>query len=611
MNVALRWSVGLAASLGLHVAAGFALLASLTPKEVQDQPMPETRMEMVAHTLDRSEARVAEPEVDPAAQSEATGAGLEGGAIPSSRAETAQPQAQSLPSADAPASQAKTSETVSQPVAAAAAQAAPVAQATAQAQSLPPAAAPQAEPGQALSPQSDRAATVTAPSTAVQAATPEASTTAAATPSAQQTQAVAAPAASVAAAPMATAALTATTQAPPALAAAQPVILASKPVGPAAQSKPAQAAAPAATPAVASALEPTAVLAASAQVAVTPTVATPLAAQAATAQAPAPTPAALATAPTEPATTLAPQSDALANSQPETETTPAGAPTAQPVDAAAPEAAYVKAALAFPGGDSAVDPVSFAAFQSFMEPGDVGADQNPVRDGVAGILSQVPCARLQVGFDPETTTLTVNGHIPEDGLRPSVMQALQAQMGTDIAVSDNMLILPRPQCNALSGIAAVGLAQSTDQFTNPLVIGDDAHARVFGFAEGDYLSLDMTAPDYDAVIYLDYFDADGNVLHLEPNEYSPLRRATAKTAQRIGARSARDSGLQLIISPPFGQEIAVAFAASHPLYDGLRPIQEPAAPYLEWLEERVTLARETHPDFKGEWVYFFVTTSAK
>jgi hypothetical protein len=67
-------------------------------------------------------------------------------------------------------------------------------------------------------------------------------------------------------------------------------------------------------------------------------------------------------------------------------------------------------------------------------------------------------------------------------------------------------------------------------------------------------------------------------------------------------------GLQLTIAPPFGQEIAAAFAASEPLYDGLRPIQEPAAPYLAFLQERVREARAKNPDFKGEWVYFFITT---
>jgi hypothetical protein len=64
------------------------------------------------------------------------------------------------------------------------------------------------------------------------------------------------------------------------------------------------------------------------------------------------------------------------------------------------------------------------------------------------------------------------------------------------------------------------------------------------------------------------------------------------------------------VGPPYGQEIAAAFAASAPLYDGVRPTLEPAVPYLDWLRERVRAVRAGQPDFKGEWVYFFVATSA-
>ena len=305
------------------------------------------------------------------------------------------------------------------------------------------------------------------------------------------------------------------------------------------------------------------------------------------------------------------QGDDLPPAAPDTQLAPSQHLDAALTEPATPNAQKLKAALAFNGGDGDVDPVSVAAFQSFMHPGDIAASGDALRDGVEGLLAQVPCSRLQVGFDPETATLQVNGHIPEGDLRAPVLAALQAQMGADIAVSDNILILPRPQCGALSGIAGVGLPQSTDQNTNPLVIGEDAHARVFQFTKGNLLSLDMTAPDYDAVIYLDYFDAEGNVLHLEPNEYAPLRRATAKTIQAIGAKTMQDAGIKLVIGPPYGQEIAVAFAASQPLYDGLRPVQEPAAPYLDWLKTQVAQARADNTGFKGEWVYFFVTTAAQ
>ncbi len=306
----------------------------------------------------------------------------------------------------------------------------------------------------------------------------------------------------------------------------------------------------------------------------------------------------------------APDSQPSPAAQPDTVPLPGAEPDPQSAPAAVPDAPRIKAALAFQGGSGDIDPVSLAAFQSFMQPGDAAAEGDTLRDGVSGILAAVPCSRLQVAFVPETATLEVRGHLPEDGLRTPVLAALQAQMGTDITVSDQMRLLPRPQCGALAGISNVGLPQSTDQITNPLLVGSDAHARVLDYSGGERLFFDLTAPDYPAYVYVDYFDAGGAVLHLSPNELAPLAEAAPKTALRVGAKAAGDPGLQITVAPPYGQEIAVAFAASHPLYEGLRPLSEPAGPYLDFLRAQVAAARTEHAGFKGEWVYFLITTHA-
>ncbi|MGV6847140.1 MAG: DUF4384 domain-containing protein [Marinibacterium sp.] len=288
-------------------------------------------------------------------------------------------------------------------------------------------------------------------------------------------------------------------------------------------------------------------------------------------------------------------------------------PRSAPLPPAPVEATAMTAALAFSGGDGDIDPVSVAAFQSFVAPlSDGGAASNPVRDGLARLLAAQPCSRLQLVFDPDTASLRVDGHIPEDGLRTGILSALRSELGADIPVSDNMLLLPRPQCGALAEMSDIGLPQSTDQITNPLLLGDTLQARVLDFVAGELIYFDLTAPDYPAYIYVDYFDADGNVLHISPNDSVDLMFAEAKSNVRVGAASADETeALRLFVQAPFGQEITVAFAASAPLYDGFRPLVEPAAAYLDWLRERIADARASIPDFKGEWVYFFVTTAAE
>jgi hypothetical protein len=258
-----------------------------------------------------------------------------------------------------------------------------------------------------------------------------------------------------------------------------------------------------------------------------------------------------------------------------------------------------------------MDPVSLAAIQALTTESDIARSNTSigaVRDGIEGVLDAVPCSRIQAAFDPDSGTMELRGHIPEDGLRGPVLGAMRSQLGNSIPVRDNLLILPRPQCGALSGIAAVGLPQSTDQFKDPKLIGEDTHVRAYSFHDGERLILDLTAPEYPAYIYMDFFDAAGDVVHLVPNERVLLERYESDQQASIGADREDGNFLEVTISPPYGQEIAVAFAASHRLYSGARPLKEAAGPYLEWLQERVTEARRTYPDFKGEWVYFFVST---
>ena len=267
------------------------------------------------------------------------------------------------------------------------------------------------------------------------------------------------------------------------------------------------------------------------------------------------------------------------------------------------------AALAWTGGaDAEVDPVSLSTIESFMPTGggrDGGGGE--VRDALSQLLAAVPCARLQSTFVPETGRLVLHGHIPEEAMRAPVLAALRGQIGGAIPVADRMLILPRPQCATLAAMASSGLPQSTDQSPSPRVVGAEAYARVYDFAEGDRLLFSVTGPDYDAYIYADYYDADGMVIHLQPNAQVPQRRLAAAAPLEIGGG---EDGLELRVSPPFGQEIVVVMATSAPLHGALRPVREPAPDYLAFLREQVRQARARASGFKGEWVYFFVRTSA-
>ncbi|EAQ03137.1 hypothetical protein OB2597_13373 [Pseudooceanicola batsensis HTCC2597] len=316
---------------------------------------------------------------------------------------------------------------------------------------------------------------------------------------------------------------------------------------------------------------------------------------------------------------VAPTGRATGAETPETTAAPALAAAGEPAAPRSPPATVApsatlpatqgKAALAWQFGDRTVtDPQALETIQAFMSPQALdGAEE--VRDDLASILTGVDCARVSATFVPETGALVLRGHIPDPELRGPLLAAMRDQVGEGLKVTANLLHLPKPQCGALEGIAQAGLPQSTDQFTNTRLIGANAQARDYRFTDGQRLQFDLTAPDYDAYVYVDYFAADGSVIHLVPNETIPLDHHDAQSVVGIGTDRPGRPGLRLTIGPPFGQEIAVAFAASERLYEGLRPITEPAEPYLAFLRDRIAAARAAHPDFKGEWVYFFITTA--
>ena len=601
------WILGLLVSAGAHVVAGLVLWNALQPEPIDEQPTPESELQVESQQIERRDAQTSTPDADPAAEGDSDGAQLAEGPLPRTSATPAQPDTEPASSVEAPESRLETTSGPQDVV-----DATPMVpnriDATSPPQNGKIGAAPLPDVGRAIA--APAPVDVTAPAavaaqplaaTPAKAATLTPTTSAGALVSATPTPAQTVTSTPTPAALIPAAAAPAATTLPAAFAAPLPVQTGTpKPLT-------AQVAAPTVTPTTAiTAAAPRLAAVTNAAQALPP--ATETAAVAVPVSQPAPVATPVAQPQADPAPAGEPDIASLPDTVPDPAPTQIAEPTANSVAATPPPADKIRAELAFPGQSGEVDPLSLAAFQSFVEPG-LARDGNTVRDGLSSFLSSVPCSRLQVSFDPETATLQVNGHVPLNEARAPVLAALQQQMGTNIAVSDNMLILPKPQCDVLTGIADAGLPQSTDQFTNPLVVGADTHALVKDFVKDDRLWFEATGPDYDAVVYVDFFDAVGNVLHVAPNPQAALIEVAAKETFRIGTKDDDDGPFALLIGPPYGQEIAVAFAASRPLYSELRPVVEPAMPYLEWLQERVAEARASDPDFKGEWVYFFIRTS--
>lgn len=274
-----------------------------------------------------------------------------------------------------------------------------------------------------------------------------------------------------------------------------------------------------------------------------------------------------------------------------------------------------RASVAWSGdSNTQLDEQSLAAIQSFMQPGEVAqsaAFGGSVRDGIGAALAQFPCSRLQAAFQPESGTLEIRGHVPAQAMKADVVAMLERSVGGAIPVGSSLLVLPAPQCGVLDSAEGLGFVQSKDQENDPLEIGKEAQAQILSFEEAQRVVFALQAPEFDAYIYVDYFDKDGTVVHVLPNDFVQDNRYAANESFALGDGSGPGGGLEMRVAPPFSQDIAVVLGTSRPLYDRPRPLQEDAESYLSWLRNRIREVKSEDPDFRGEWAYLFVRTGPK
>jgi len=114
------------------------------------------------------------------------------------------------------------------------------------------------------------------------------------------------------------------------------------------------------------------------------------------------------------------------------------------------------------------------------------------------------------------------------------------------------------------------------------------------FVEGDYLIIKVQV-DRDAYLKLDYFQANGTVVHLVPN----LFRGQAFIQQgKTYVFGGQDSPERFVISQPFGDEVIKAVASVQPFSEALIPkgnLSESQA-YIKTLKRGLSI----QPGFKGK-----------
>ena len=134
------------------------------------------------------------------------------------------------------------------------------------------------------------------------------------------------------------------------------------------------------------------------------------------------------------------------------------------------------------------------------------------------------------------------------------------------------------------------------------------------YFEGEALIVTVTAAaSFDGFLYVDLFDAQGNVIHLFPTAARNENRVLAGEELTIGTtrERARPGERYYEVEAPFGRNMMVAVSSVRPLFNTVRPEVEPATSYLADLQQRL---RDSQAAMSGSEVmtsYEVIVTSAR
>ncbi len=201
----------------------------------------------------------------------------------------------------------------------------------------------------------------------------------------------------------------------------------------------------------------------------------------------------------------------------------------------------------------------------------------PSLNEVTAFLGTMPCSVLQASINDRT--LVVRGF----AAGPKVMARIDDSLGNIAGISElknEIHKLPRVFCQTLEFYGPYWKANRDAGFGAAIGTpkADDT------FVAGERLVLDINTPTYKSLLYVDYFDHEGNVVHMMPSPGEEFNQGEPRTSFQLGEEG--DIGLWEI-APPFGTDMIVVLASSVPLFDGARRQVEDANDYRAALGKRL------------------------
>jgi len=209
----------------------------------------------------------------------------------------------------------------------------------------------------------------------------------------------------------------------------------------------------------------------------------------------------------------------------------------------------------------------------------------PSLPAVSAALAKLPCSALVPAL--KGSIVHVQGYLARSvgpARLKSTLAALPGVSGVELELQE----VNEDKCALLRVLGRYWSAYHMRADGGSSLRLNPASGRGTELREGDTLMVDVTTPNVQSHIAVDYFVLDGNVVHLLPNAAERETLAPPRHTVTVGNLG------NWMIGAPFGTEMLVLLATPVPLFDKPRPDAEAGADYLRALETQLDGIAKAH-----------------
>jgi hypothetical protein len=226
----------------------------------------------------------------------------------------------------------------------------------------------------------------------------------------------------------------------------------------------------------------------------------------------------------------------------------------------------------------------------------------PSLAAVSAALAKLPCSALAPAV--RGRVVQVQGYLARSvgqaRLR-STLAALPGVSGVELTLQE----VAEDKCALLGVLGRYWSTYHMRAGSGSSLRLNPASGRGTELREGDTLMVDVTTPNTQSYMAVDYFVLDGHVVHLLPNAAERETLAPPRHTVTVGNLG------NWMIGAPFGTEMLVLLTTPVPLFDSLRPDAEAGPGYLRALETQLDRVAKSHGAGSIAVEFLQITTRAK